>query len=340
MNGPMLTRRQGLGLAAVAASASAIGGLATTAVGANKPPFLTRIDFKNPEWNRDSYARLDMDIDPTKEKIGWFRGKVYGVRDNEPVRPLFILDGFSFVRCKRLEDGSYRRMLREIGFYRDAKTGEILKTWHNPYTGEDVRVVPIANDPFNYTISAFRQPLPTYGGLNTEKREPVPFLLDWRHGPDDTVIVSTDIHLFYPNALQPGKWPRESAGAFNRVSEMFTYIMKRRDLENPDLTHVKSVGQWSRINPWLPWMLMGQAPGHISYFCSFGAYDSVNDIPADLREAARAMDPKWLAAPTEDYGPSLSSLENYARQQTPAPVPVGWVPPQPPAPRTLPGNNG
>ncbi|MFY8092635.1 MAG: DUF1838 family protein [Niveispirillum sp.] len=338
MSGPELTRRQSLGLVAMAAAAGAVGAgvSAASAASSATPSFLTKIDFKDPKWNRDSYVRLDADIDPTKEKIGWFRGNVYGVRDNEPVRTLFVLDGFSFVRTKRLEDGSYRRMLREIGFYRDAKTGEILKSWRNPYTNEDVRVVPIANDPFNYTIGEFRPQPPSYGGLNKEKPPPEPFLLDWRYGPDDTVILTTDIHLFYPSALQPDKWVRESAGAFNRVSELFTYVIKRKDLENPKLTHVRSVGQWSRITPWLPWMLMGQAPGHISYFCSFGAYDSVNDIPADIREAARAMDPKWLAAPTEDYGPSLSSLENYARFQTPAPVPAGWTPPQPPAPRTLP----
>ena len=47
-------------------------------------------------------------------------------------------------------------------------------------------------------------------------------------------------------------------------------------------------------------------------------------------------DPGYLTAPTEDYGPSLSSLENYKKTQKPAPVPEGWTPPQPPAPPVLP----
>lgn len=336
MSGPELTRRESFGLAALAVAAGAAVTLPGVAQAA-APSFVTKIDFKDPKWNRDTFARLDMDLDPTKQKIGWFRGNVYGVRDNEPVRPLFVLDGFSFVRSKQLEDGSWRRMLREIGFYRDIKTGEILKTWHNPYTNEDVKVVPIANDPFNFTIGEFQPEPPSYGGLNKEKPPKRPFLLDWREGPDDTIILTTDIHLFYPSALQPDKWPRESAGTFNRVSEMFTYVVKRKDVENAALTHVPCVGSWSRITPWLPWMLMGQAPGHISYFCSFGAYNSIDQIPADLAAAARAMDPKWLAAPDSDYGPSLSSLENFAREQKPAPVPAGWTPPQPPPPRTLPG---
>ncbi|TWB45862.1 DUF1838 family protein [Nitrospirillum pindoramense] len=335
MSGPELTRRESLGLATMAAAAGALG-LASPAR-ATAPAFLTRVDFKDPKWNRDAYARLDMDLDPTKQKVGWFRGTVYGVRDNEAVRSLFQVDGFSVVRSQQLPDGSWRRMLREIGFYRDLQTGQLMDTWHNPYTNEDVRVVPIANDPFNFTISEFLPEPPSYGGLNKDKPPKRPFLMNWTDGPDGTVHLSTDIHLFYPSALQPDKWPRESSGAFNRVSEMFHYVVKRRDLEDPAMTHVPAVGSWSRITPWLPWMLMGQAAGCISYFCTFGTAPSIDQLPADVVAKARAMDAKWLSAPDSDYGPSLSSLENYAHQQTPASVPAGWAPPAPPPPRTLPG---
>ena len=51
-----------------------------------------------------------------------------------------------------------------------------------------------------------------------------------------------------------------------------------------------------------------------------GNVKSLDVLPDDLLAAAEAIDPKYLEAPTEDYGPSLSSLENYAREQQPAPV--------------------
>ena len=296
------------------------------------PSFLTTIDFKNPEWNRDTYARLDGDLDPTKEKVGWLKGKVFGVRPNEAVRELFIMEGFSFTRTKKLPDGSIRRMLREVVFYKDPKTGEILETWDNPYTGETVRVVPIANDPYNFTISAYKQQANAYAGTNLGKPEKEPFLLNWEEGPNDTLILNTGINLFYPNRLQPSTWVRESAGTFNRVSEQFIYVLKKADVENPAMTHVPAIGTWSRITPWLPWMLMGQAEGHISYFSTFTTLPGgLDELPADIREAARAIDPKFLAAPTEDYGPNESSLEAYATEQTPAPVPEGWEPPKAPA---------
>jgi hypothetical protein len=321
-----LTRREGLGLAA------AIGGaaIAASAAQAETPSFVTKIDFKDPKWNRDTFARLDMDLDSTKEKLGWLKGTVYGVRDNEPVRPLFTNEGFSFVRSKRLPDGSWHRMLREVVFYRDIKTGEILKEWFNPYTKETVKVVPVYNDPFNYTISEFYPDPPSYGGLNTVKPPKRPFLMDWSEGPNDTLILHTDINLYYPSRMQPNEWPRESPGTFSRVSELFIYIVKRKDVENPRLTHLPAVGSWSRINPWLPWMLMGAAPGNVNYFNTFATLSGLKDLPQDLVEAARDISPKFLSAPTEDYGPSLSSLENYSRFEKPAPVPAGWTPPQPP----------
>jgi hypothetical protein len=334
MSNIKLTRREGLGLAALATGAAAMPALAkaATPTAASMLNFRTKVDFKDPVWNRDTYARIDGDLDPTKEKCGWLRGKAFGVRDNEKIRPLFIAEGFSFTRMKRLDDGSWRRMLREIVFYRDLETGKLLDTWHNPYTNEKVKVVPIANDPFNFTISDRQPEPPSYGGLQKAKPEPRPFLLEWLEGPEGTLIINTDIDMIYPNALHPEKWPRESSGPMNRVSEHFIYTVKRADVENPNLTHIPHIGAWTRMTPWLPWMLMGQAPGHITYFTTFQTLPGgIRELPQDLVAAARAMDEKWLHSPTEDYGPSLSSIENYAREQKPAPVPAGWTPPQPPA---------
>jgi hypothetical protein len=323
-----ITRREGLGLAG-----AAIGMAAAPAFAAGqKETFLTTLDFKNPKWNRDTFARLEGDLDLSKEKCGWIKGTAYGVRDNERNRPLFKVEGFSFVRYKKLEDGSYRKLLREIVFYRNFETGEIMKTWHNPYTNEDVRVVPIANDPFNFTISEWAPEPPSYGGLNKDKPPRRPLLLNWSEDGEGNVLLNTAIDLYYPNALNPEKWVRESSGPMNRVSEYFTYYMKKADVLNPRLTHIPHVGSWSRITPWLPWMLMGQAPGHIAYICNYGSEPlGEKGLSPDIVAAARAMDEKWLHAPTEDYGPSYSSLENYARFQKPAPVPPGWTPPQPPA---------
>jgi len=106
----------------------------------------------------------------------------------------------------------------------------------------------------------------------------------------------------------------------SRVSEMFRYVLSRSSLADQSRSSIEYVGFWSRVTPWLPWMLMDQSPGHVLYVCDMGGFDSFDQVPQDVLRRAEAMDPKWLVAPREDYGPSLSSLENYALTEKPAPA--------------------
>jgi hypothetical protein len=152
---------------------------------------------------------------------------------------------FSSIRVLRQTDGSYQRMTKETILYADPVTGAMLDEWENPYTGERVKVVDVANDPYNWIIA---------------------------------------------------------------------------DLKNPALTHVPSNGSWVRIQPWLPWMLMGQAPGHVLYDGVFRRFRTTDPFPAPVLARIRARYPQYLTAPKEWYGPNYSSLEHYAREQTPAPV--------------------
>lgn len=316
-----LSRRQAL-TAAAAISAVGITGCSTEAVKetvtktSTKKPLV--LNYKDPKWNRDAMARIHGNLDFSKEKIGWYKGKAIGVVPNKKNIEICGFEGFSVTRLIPLEGGAYRKLLREVGFYTDLRTGEILEELENPYTGEIVRTVPIANDPFNFTIEEFWPEPPNYGGLNEADKPPrIPMIKKWQE-KGDTVLLESDIHLFYPSALQPDKWPRESSGPMNRVSEMFRYYIDRDQLGDPDNTSVEFFGSWVRETPWFPWLLMDGAPGHCMYVCDQGAWDHWDFIPQNIIDAAKAIDPKFLSAPTEDYGPSLSSLEWYARQQKPA----------------------
>lgn len=275
--------------------------------------------FDDMRWNREMFARIQGDTAPGKFVHGYCTGVVHGVREDEAVKPLVGFEVFSSTRVLRQPDDSYQRLCRELVFYRDLATNELLDTWRNPYTDEEVRVVDIANDPFNIVISEYFSDPPSYGGLNTAKPPKRPFLLRWGLVNEDTVTLDTDIHLYYRNALDPAKWPRESAGPMNRVSEMFRYFMRREDAENAALTHLPHNGVWSRVTPWLPWMLMGSAPGHIMYLGRFSSIEDPEQAPPAVVARVRAKYPQYLVAPEKWVDPSLSSLEHYARTQTPAP---------------------
>jgi len=286
-------------------------------------PYLNLLE--SAEDNMTAYARLQGNLDSSKVKYGWYKGMVSAVMPDQAVKDLFMMEGFSCARLLPIEGGiGYHKVLREVGFYREqrfGRAGEIMDTWNNPLTKEEVKVVPIANDPFNYDITPnFPEP-PNYGGLNTGKPFPkIPLKLPWNPEVyNNNARLDTRINLYYKNALDPQKWPRESSGEMNRVSEIFQYNIDLDDLQDAKQTTTKYNGTWARITPWLPWMLMGKTPGHIVYTCYMGSVDSLDVLPTDLVAAAEAIDPKYLDAPTEVYGPSLSSLERYSIEQVPSP---------------------
>ncbi len=316
-------RRDFLSAAGMAALGMGVAGAAMP-MAAGASTAAASVDYSNLKygdnlWNRDAFARLQGDLDLSKQKTGWFSGTVTGVRPGERVKPLFGFEGFSKARLVDIGDGVYQKLLREVGFYTDLATGEVLESWENPYTGETVKVVPVANDPFNHEIAPYFPEPPSYGGLNKDKPPKRPLLLNWREAGDNKVFLHSSIHLFYPSALQPEKWPRESSGPMNQVSEMFVYVIDREDLADPARTSVQYSGAWSRITPWLPWMLMGQAEGHCYYDCKMGGYDDMSVVSPKVVEYAKKHYPKYFDAPTEWVEPSFSSLENYAREQKPAP---------------------
>jgi hypothetical protein len=300
-------------------------GAVAAGVAATTLPALARaakmpMRFDDPEWNRDAFARLGGNMDFGKVKHGWYGGTVMGMRDNEALKPLMGFEGFSSTRLIDNGDGSYQKLLRETVYYTDLATGDVLETWLNPYTNEEVRVVPVTNDPFNLVIEKWYPGGPTYGGLREADKERRPMILPFKIISDDTVALATDIHLYYPNALQPDEWPRESAGKFVRVSELFRYVIPRDQLEDPSVTAIEYTGAWSRVNPWMPWMLMGQAPGNTLYMGSMGSYNHLDMLSPKVRAHAEKHHPKYFDAPTEWEEPSFSSLEDYARTQKPAPV--------------------
>jgi hypothetical protein len=283
--------------------------------------FETKIDFTNPIWNRDTWARIQGDLNPENERVTYCTGQVLGVKPHEKVKELCSFETFLCTRLLPQDDGSFRRLNKEVIFYTDSKTGEIIEEWKNPWTGEVVNVVHVENDPFNFTISEWSILFPEdFPGKEKAEPKKVPLQFDWKRLGDDRLLMTSDMHLLYPNALQPDKWQRESAGPMVQVSELFRYIMSVKEIEDPSLTAINYTGSWQRITPWLPWMLMGQTPGHCLYASIMIGCDSLDMVPKHIRQYAEENYPHMLSAPTENYGPNISSLEHYAKEQTPAPV--------------------
>ncbi|MEZ5565098.1 MAG: DUF1838 family protein [Gammaproteobacteria bacterium] len=79
--------------------------------------------------------------------------------------------------------------------------------------------------------------------------------------------------------------------------------VKAEDMQNEKLNTVDYRGTWNRITPWLPWMLMGQMPGHITYSCFMGTCDSPDQVlHRSVVDYAEKNYKKFFTAPTEFHG--------------------------------------
>ncbi len=252
-------------------------------------------------------------------KHGYYKGWLFAVKPNQKVETIMGFEGFSSCRMLEQEDGSYQRLNREVGFYTDLKTGKIMEEWYNPYIDETVKIVPIANDPYNRVFSEYSSRPPSQGGMNKEEYVPQPLQLNWELD-GDALYLNQNVHLYHKNALDPETWPRESTGEYMAASELFQFLLSLKDMQNEEMTSIPARGNWSRVAPWLPWMLMGQREGSLLYKTRIARFDSLDGIPEHVIKYAEQNYPIFLDTPTEWVEPAqMSSFERYAIDQTPKP---------------------
>jgi hypothetical protein len=272
------------------------------------------IDFGDPVQNLRTFMRLTADIDPTRETTGWFGGHIFAVVDDKPLQMLCGVEGFGVMRVAPQKDGTYRVFNRELAFYKDPKSDEFIDEWTNPITGERCQVSPIHNRIVNATVApVVRQ---DFDGHVVER----PFNPPWTF-LDGNAFQVFELHAAFPNPMKVADWPRESSGPVSRMSEIFQRSCRSADLADAALTSVPSTGTWTRIGPWLPWMLMGQARGHILYRTFIDKLGPVEKLPPRLLARTRERFPEFLRAPGDDtWGkPNDSSFTVYMQERKPAP---------------------
>ena len=305
--GAALTTSIGAGAAAAGAA-----GLVSMPTG----PVPAGFDPLSPQQNLEAYIRLTRSLDPAATTVGWFGGRVFSViGDKEIIKPLFDIEGFGIGRTEPQADGSYKALWREVGYYKDLATGKIMETWQNPLLGgETCEVYPINNDPVNAVL----KPEFTlgFGASKDQYTETIKFLLPWNFiGPH--AMAAFDVNLDWKSPLDPKDWKRESPGERVRVSEYQQWRVDAAQLVDRSLPSLNAYGSWNRVATWLPWMLMGQTPGHLFYRSHTLKLGRVEDLPKDILEYTAKRFPKYLTAPTEWVSPNVSSFEMYARDRKP-----------------------
>jgi hypothetical protein len=239
------------------------------------------------------------------EVVTWYwNGFAYSRVPGEPDRQLFAVEGMNIRQCGPLGaagDGSFKMVTREILLYKDPKTSAVLRTWDNPWTGKQVKVVQVANDPVNQRIT----PVDRAGR---------PFQLPFVVNGNQWWLTST-VPLFYRNPL--GGEYQEYVGGKYHATEMFNFFGDVAELANPRRASVSARVAWVRMSGWLPWMEMGDRPGIIYFNTAGRRLDRFEDLSGTLKAEIKANFPAYSAPPPlDDERPNETSW-TYFRKVTP-----------------------
>ncbi len=302
------TNRRQLLTGAAATAGLAVGGGALA--GEREP-----IDFQSPADNLRAWMKIYSDLDGNVDIYSWFSGHIFAsVNPVSAMLPLLGFEGFAVNRCVPQGDGSFRVFINEVAFYKDIQTDRIIDSWLNPFTNERVEVFQLHAGPLTNQLTTVRKfELPD--GSFAER----PFVLPWLISGDDA-FVSIEFNDVRDNPIQPDEWPRESVGEKIRVSESMQFMTKLSDLENPAVQRVNPTMGWTLLRSWLPWMLMGRAPGHLFYRNVVQKLSSMNELPRRLLDETERRFPEYLTSPPdESFGSFQTSYKIFKAEREPAP---------------------
>lgn len=229
------------------------------------------------ELDAQCWVKTRSSLEQSESTFLTWKGKIYSFIPGEKRKLLFKMVGVSVSRCIPVEAGSWDFTSRELTYYLHPETEEILQKWENPWTGETVPVLHVANNPVQGHFKG-KFPAQVEG--------------------DSTTFVF-DIFPTYPNPLaEEPKFREYSPYETYQAAELFKLTVPTADLFNPELTSVSQLRlSWDRIGQWLPWMKMSDRPGNLIYSAVGSKVNGLTQLPQLLQDEINHRVPLYKQAP-------------------------------------------
>ncbi len=247
-----------------------------------------KIDLTTEDGNTAAMRKILCSMEDNKVSYYKWQGKAYSRRMGEADKHLFNVEGMSARRCGTVDGGvqgkTYKLVTREILLYTDPKTGQPLEKWQNPFTGEELDVIHVTNDPVNQG--------PSFPRNKEGKTYP------WKkkfggsvNGPIWSMMF--DVPLFYHNVLA-GDYQKQIGGVYH-ATEMFDFSGDTNSLVNDEFAHTHV--DWVRISDWLPWMMMTGREGTIYIHASGTKEADFDDLQPVMKAYIEKNAPEYKTAP-------------------------------------------
>ncbi|MBM3514785.1 MAG: DUF1838 domain-containing protein [Alphaproteobacteria bacterium] len=268
--------------------------MAQTPIGKAGPKDATHSGKLNPNDPNDAIRieqKLNCSLKQGEVIVYWWQGGAMSRVPGEQDKHLFDVEGMNIRQCANYQDDKrgygFRSVSREILLFKDPKTGEILRKWQNPWTGEEVEVIHVANDPVNmrgpmYALSADGKP----------------------HKADLTVVgnrvfTGGEAPLYYKNPMA-GDYQDYVGNMYHAMEALNSYTYAD-DLMDASKAKLKNYTlSWARFSEWLPWMKMGGRTGMMIFTTVGGRVDGYAGLPEGLRKEIEANYPVYKEPPPLD----------------------------------------
>jgi Protein of unknown function (DUF1838) len=272
------------------------------------------IDLATPEGAIQAARKVQCSLIDGEPTVYYFKGEVFSRVPGEGDRKLFNVEGMNIRTCASKTDPKqgtgWRLVSRELLFYVDHKSGQLLRKWDNPWTGKSVDVLQTANDPVNQ-----RWQFPRDAGGN-----PNPFAKFSATVQGDNWWDTITVPLFYTNPLA-GDYQRYIGGAYH-ATEMFNFFGTLDDLTDPKKPNAAIKVGWVRMASWLPWMEMGDRAGLIYIHAAGRKLDNWEQLPAVMKDEINASYPLYKSPPPLDDARTNETSWTYFKKKVPNPAPV------------------
>jgi len=253
-----------------------------------------KLDPANPDDQIRLQVKIFCSLVEGRPTLYWWSGNMYSRVAGEPHRLLFKVHGMNIRQCRTRQDPvrgfCYRSVSREVLLYLDPLTGDVARKWKNPWTGKEVDVVHVANDPVNAR--------------------------DWICGRDkdgkpidrsESMFVKDELllegggaaRLFYKNPLG-GEYQDYIGGTYHAMEYGTTHASAAEALDAKDTELENAVLSWGRVSCWLPWMEMGDRDGLVVFNTAGMRLDGYEQLPDVMRRELQTNYPSYFAPPPLD----------------------------------------
>lgn len=283
-----------------------LGSAAVLAAGKAKP-----IDLGTPEGANLAARKIQCSANDNMPTIYYFHGEAFSRVPGERDRKLFDVEGYNVRQCVTVNDpvrgAGWRLVSRELLLYVDPTTGELLREWKNPWTGQTVKVLQTANDPVN------QRPVFPKAADGTPAKWPGTI-------SGDTWWNTITVPLFYINPL--GGEYQKNVGGYYHATEMFNFFGKVSELVDPKNVNPAIEVGWVRLADWLPWMEMSGRAGIIYIHAAGRKLDSYEQLPTVMRKAIETEYPEYRTPPSGDDSRENETSWTYFKKKVQPTTPV------------------